>query len=118
MKKLKPDKTYLILGFLILLGCRETQSNYNCTFVASTPTELTLVNNTDQEVEVVMRVQEDKLNKFREFRLVPNESTTVCIDYEGAILNGIHVEFENQTTVIKLIPQLSNKFTLKERVLK
>lgn len=106
-----------IICFLALFGCGETQYNYNCGLAPSTPTELTITNNTNQEVEVIMSVKKDELNEFKNLSLLPDESTTLCIEYEGSITDGIHIEFGNQTTIIKLIPQQSNEFTLMERKL-
>lgn len=69
-------------------------------------------------MEVTLSVQEDELNEFNNLILSSDESNTVCIEYEGPITDGIHIEFENQTTIVKLRPQQSNEFTLKERGLK
>ena len=118
MIKSKLNIICFFISFLVLLGCRETQFNYNCGLAPSTPTDLTILNNTDQEVEVTMSVKEDELNEFKNLRLLPDESTTLCIEYEGSITDGIHIEFGNQTTIIKLLPQQSNEFTLLERKLK
>lgn len=118
MNKSKLNIIFLFICFLLLFGCSETQFNYNCGLAPSTPTDLTFTNNTDQEVEVTMHVKEDELNEFKNLSLLPNESTTLCIEYEGLITDGIHIEFENQTTIIKLVPQQSNEITLRERKLK
>ena len=118
MKKSKLNIICFFISFVVLLGCHETQIIYNCGLAPSTPTELTITNNTDQEVEVIMSVKEDELNEFKNLSLLSDESTTLCIEYEGSITDGIHIEFGNQTTIIKLVPQQSNEFTLRERKLK
>jgi hypothetical protein len=116
--KSKLIRTYFYAVFLVLFGCRETQFNYNCGIAPTNPTELVISNDTNQEVEVIMSVKEDELNEFEKLSLSPNESITLCIEYEGPITDRIHIKFENQTTIIKLRHQQSNEFTLKERSLK
>lgn len=77
-----------------------------------------ITNNTNQEVDLILRVKEDKLNKFKSMSLSPDEKKSICIEYEGPITDGIYVEFNKQTDVIELQPQQANEFTLKERKLK
>ena len=77
-----------------------------------------IINNTNQEVDLILRVKEDKLNKFKSMNLSPDEKKSICIEYEGPITDGIYVEFNKQTDVIELKPQKANEFTLKERKLK
>lgn len=106
------------MSLLALFSCRETQYNYDCGLAPSTPTDLTITNNTNRELDIVMSVKENGLNKFKQLAISPDESTKFCIEYEGPITDGIYIDFENQTTIIKLKHQQSNEFTLKERILK
>lgn len=48
---------YIYAGFMVLFGCRETQFNYDCGLAPSTPTNFTISNNTNKEVEVIMSVE-------------------------------------------------------------
>ncbi|WBL41370.1 hypothetical protein PBT90_11445 [Algoriphagus halophytocola] len=109
---------YTIVGTAMLLGCREAAYNYNCGLAASTPTDLRITNNTTREVEVTLKVKETRLFEFKQLTLLPYKSELLCIEYEGSITDGIHIEFENQTTIIKLKPQQLNEFDMKERKLK
>ena len=67
---------------------------------------------------MILKVKEDKLNKFKSISLSSGEKKSICIEYEGPITDGIFVEFNNQTDIIELQPQQANEFTLKERKLK
>ncbi|MGB3851595.1 MAG: hypothetical protein WA958_16625 [Tunicatimonas sp.] len=118
MKQANLIKIYMIVGTALIFGCRETEFNYNCGLGASTPTELRVTNNTTREVEVTLKVEEDQLNEFKQLTLSPDKSELLCIEYEGPITDGIHVEFENQTTIIKLKSQQLNEFAMNERKLK
>ncbi len=102
----------------MLFGCRKTEFNYNCGLTASTPTDLRITNNTSREVKVTLKVKEKQLNEFKQFTLSPDKTELFCIEYEGPITDGIHIEFENQTTIIKLESQQLNEFDMKERKMK
>lgn len=118
MNKWRRFRIYFSIGFLVLTSCRETQFNYNCGIAPSTPTELTITNNTNHKTDVILSVKETQLNKFKDLSLMPGENIELCIEYEGPITDGIHINFENQTTTLKLRPQQSNRFTLKGRILR
>lgn len=102
----------------MLFGCHKTEYNYNCGVAASTPTDLRITNNTTREVQVTLKVKEKQLNEFKQFTLSPDKTVLFCIEYEGPITDGIHIEFENHTTIIKLKPQQLNEFNMNERKVK
>lgn len=112
---MKINRTYCLIFFLSLFGCNEAQYNYNCGVAPSTPTDLTITNDTNQELKVVLKVKKEELINIKSIKLFPDERVSFCIEYEGAITDGIYVEFNNQITIIKLTPQQPNEFTLKER---
>jgi hypothetical protein len=103
---------------MLLCSCRDTEYNYNCGFAASTPTDLKITNNTARKHKITLKVYENSLNTFKQISISANESELLCVEYEGPITNGIHIEFENQTTIIRLKPQKINEFVLKERTLR
>lgn len=121
--KLRLVRNYSFILLLTFSSCnetknkRETQFNYSCDFASSTPTNLAITNNTDQEIAVTLSVKEDKLNKFKDLIFSPNESIEICVDFEGPITKGLFIEFEDKSTRLELLPQQSNKFTLKDRIL-
>ena len=111
-------KICIIVGIVLLIsGCRETEFNYNCGLSASTPTGLRITNNTTREIDVTLKVKENNLNEFKQLTLSPAKSEMLCIEYEGPITNGIYIDFENQSTIIKLKLQQLNEFAMKERKL-
>jgi len=118
MKQANLVKICIIVGIVLLIsGCRETEFNYNCGLSASTPTGLRITNNTTREIDVTLKVKENNLNEFKQLTLSPAKSEMLCIEYEGPITDGIYIDFENQSTIIKLKPQQLNEFAMKERKL-
>ena len=111
-------KIYLITLLTLLSCCRDTEYNYNCGLADSTPTDLKITNNTTRLQMITLKVKENSLNRFKQVSISANESELLCVEYEGPITNGIHIEFENQTTIIRLKPQEFNEFVLKERMLR
>jgi hypothetical protein len=69
MNKSRTIRIYIFIGSMVLLGCVKTQSNYNCGLAPSTPTDLTITNDTNQDVEVILNVKEDKLKVFKNLTL-------------------------------------------------
>lgn len=111
----------LIFGVIIIVfnycSSRKTEYNYDCGLTSSTPTDLKIINNTIDEVELKLSVFENQLNEFKRLNLNPDESVTICVEYEGPITDGIHIEFDGVTSIIKLKGQLKNEFKLVERSL-
>ncbi len=115
--KLTLIRIYCFISLVVFCRCQDTNYNYDCGLAPSTPTDLTITNNTNQEVEVFLKVKKEKLYKFKYLNLSPNEEISICIEYEGTITDGIYVEFDNHTDLIKLKPQQDNEFNLKKRKL-
>jgi TusA-related sulfurtransferase len=118
LMKIKAIHVFLAVGISFLTSCQETHYNYLCTGLGdSSPTDLLIVNNTTQIVNLTLSVKEESLKKIKKMKLQPGEEVEVCIENEGYVTDGLYFIYNGQHTMVQLKSQEINVFSLKEGML-
>ena len=116
MKWLKYIFSVLIL--LVITSCnnRESKYNYLCGIAPSTPTDLVIINESSEKVEIDLLVKEDTLKRFGRVKIGANEEKQICIENEGEITKGLYFDFNGERTKVVLNSTGINKFYVKNRI--
>lgn len=93
-------------------SCR-FRSGSNC-FGASTPVDLTLQNTIDRKLKVtLLEFSDEKGFKIIDrLTLNPKQNSTICLEYEGAVSNGLYIYSNETLSKLKLSTSNVNSFDL------
>jgi hypothetical protein len=108
----------IILLFLTTICCNN-QTNYDCSG-ASSPTELSIVNSNNTEIDVYF-LDLSEQNEFRiikRIKLNGNEEKLICFENEGPITKGLYIYRDGRTSKIILKSQQNNIFPLSDTTYK
>jgi hypothetical protein len=106
----------IFLAIISRLSCMQTgHYNYHC-FAASSPTDLSLFNSYDRDVDVYLLDFSDKygFGVVKKIHLKSIQGETICLENEGPITSGLYIHRESVTSKIKLSSQESNSFDLSD----
>lgn len=93
--------TILFLMAIILSDCKKSESE-DC-FGASSPVDLTMINDCDSDKTVGLYQQTDNdLELLRSTKIEKSTQATICIENEGPVEDGLYIKFDNTTKLIKL----------------
>ncbi len=88
-------------------------SKWNC-FGASSPVDLEIKNPTDKKVQIIFLVysEENGYDRLGNLKLQPKETKVICLENEGAIIDGLYLYYNQRASRIKLSNIEFNKFDL------
>jgi len=82
--------------------CGRIESKLGC-FGASSPVDLTMVNNGDSDLIVSLfdHSEKDGYNLLGTVRIKAQEEKTICLDNEGTVVNGLYIYYYSRTFKIE-----------------
>ena len=94
----------LLLNIILLAGCSNV-SRLECGFGASSPVDLTLINDCDSDEIILLYFYDTSDGTFefmKSLTVEKNENKIICIENEGSVIEGLYIKVNDRIKMIKL----------------